>query len=72
MGESTPILGLPTGLGKTYLASTKLYMESREKPIRILFLVSSCPIPAPLRSRARLNICILISANIMKVLSLPK
>lgn len=44
MGESTLILGLPTGLGKTYLAGAKLYEESRERPIRVLFLVPSVPL----------------------------
>ena len=44
MGGSTLILGLPTGLGKTYLAGAKLYMESRERPIRVLFLVPSVPL----------------------------
>lgn len=41
MGESTIILGLPTGLGKTYLAGARLYEESRQRPIRVLFLVPS-------------------------------
>ena len=44
MGESTLILGLPTGLGKTYLAGAKLYAESRERPIRVLFIVPSVPL----------------------------
>jgi len=44
MGDSTLILGLPTGLGKTYLAGAKLYAESRERPIRVLFLVPSVPL----------------------------
>lgn len=44
MGESTLILGLPTGLGKTYLAGAKLYAESKERPIRVLFLVPSVPL----------------------------
>lgn len=44
MGESTLILGLPTGLGKTYLAGARLYEESKEKPIRVLFLVPSVPL----------------------------
>jgi ERCC4-related helicase len=43
MGESTLILGLPTGLGKTYLAGAKLHKESKHGPIRVLFLVSSVP-----------------------------
>ncbi len=44
MGESTLILGLPTGLGKTYLAGARLYEESRQNPIRVLFLVPSVPL----------------------------
>jgi superfamily II DNA or RNA helicase len=44
MGESTLILGLPTGLGKTYLAGAKLHEESLNKAIRVLFLVPSVPL----------------------------
>ncbi|NIN68606.1 MAG: DEAD/DEAH box helicase family protein, partial [Anaerolineae bacterium] len=44
MGESTLILGLPTGLGKTYLAGAKLHEESKDQPIRVLFLVPSVPL----------------------------
>lgn len=44
MGESTLILGLPTGLGKTYLAGAKLKKDSKDKPIRVLFLVPSVPL----------------------------
>ena len=44
MRESTLILGLPTGLGKTYLAGAKLYLESKRKPIRVLFLVPTVPL----------------------------
>ena len=44
MGASTLILGLPTGLGKTYLAGAKLYEDSRKKPIRVLFLIPSVPL----------------------------
>jgi ERCC4-related helicase len=38
------ILGLPTGLGKTYLAGARLQMESAKTPIRVLFLVPSIPL----------------------------
>ena len=41
---STLILGLPTGLGKTYIAGAYLMRESRVKPIRVLFLVPSIPL----------------------------
>ncbi len=34
-GDYTLILGLPTGLGKTYLAGVKLLEESRKKPIAV-------------------------------------
>ncbi len=44
IGKSTLILGLPTGLGKTYLAGARLYKESRERPIRVIFLVPSVPL----------------------------
>lgn len=44
MGESTLILGLPTGLGKTYVAGAKLHEESKREPIRVLFLVPSVPL----------------------------
>ena len=44
MGPSTLILGLPTGLGKTYLAGAKLMRDSKERPIRVLFLVPSIPL----------------------------
>ena len=39
MGRTAFILGLPTGLGKTYLAGAKLQRDSRERPVRVLFLV---------------------------------
>jgi ERCC4-related helicase len=42
--EDTLIVGLPTGLGKTYLAGAKLHRESQKKPIRVLFLVPSVPL----------------------------
>lgn len=41
---STLILGLPTGLGKTYIAGAYLMRESQVKPIRVLFLVPSIPL----------------------------
>ena len=44
MGEADLILGLPTGLGKTYLAGAKLQMESQKAPIRVLFLTPSIPL----------------------------
>lgn len=44
IGSSTLILGLPTGLGKTYLAGAKLWMESKKTPIRVIFLVPSVPL----------------------------
>ncbi len=44
IGQSTLILGLPTGLGKTYLAGAKLFEESKKGPIRVLFLVPSIPL----------------------------
>lgn len=44
MGRSTLILGLPTGLGKTFLAGAYLKRESAEKEIRVLFLVPTVPL----------------------------
>lgn len=38
------VLGLPTGLGKTYIAGAFLERESRGKPLRVLFLVPSIPL----------------------------
>ncbi len=38
------ILGLPTGLGKTYLAGAYLREKSREETIKVLFLVPSVPL----------------------------
>lgn len=38
------ILGLPTGLGKTYLAGAYLKRESSCNPIRVLFLIPSIPL----------------------------
>ena len=44
MGDVDLILGLPTGLGKTYLAGARLHAESMKTPIRVLFLVPSIPL----------------------------
>ncbi len=44
IGGDTLILGLPTGLGKTYLAGAYLRKESTEKPVRVLFLTPSIPL----------------------------
>jgi len=44
IGGDTLILGLPTGLGKTYLAGAYLHRESTQKPIRVLFLTPSVPL----------------------------
>lgn len=38
------VLGLPTGLGKTYIAGAFLERESRGRPLRVLFLVPSIPL----------------------------
>lgn len=40
----TLILGLPTGLGKTYLAGAYSKRESGEKLIRVLFSTPSVPL----------------------------
>jgi len=44
IGGDTLILGLPTGLGKTYLAGAYLHRESAQKPLRVLFLTPSVPL----------------------------
>ncbi|MFW6110968.1 MAG: helicase-related protein [Thermoproteota archaeon] len=44
MENSTLIVGLPTGLGKTYLAGAKLCKDSQNNPLRVLFLVPSIPL----------------------------
>jgi len=44
IGGDTLILGLPTGLGKTYLAGAYLHRESSLKPLRVLFLAPSIPL----------------------------
>jgi len=41
---NTLILGLPTGLGKTYIAGAYLKEASKVKPIRALFLTPSIPL----------------------------
>ena len=58
MGNSTLILGLPTGLGKTYLAGAKLHEESKTKPVRVLFIVPSVPlgVQQALFARERLGV----------------
>ncbi|MFW6117714.1 MAG: DEAD/DEAH box helicase, partial [Thermoproteota archaeon] len=56
--HSTLIIGLPTGLGKTYLAGAKLYKDSQVHPIRVLFLVPSIPlgVQQTLFARQKLNV----------------
>jgi len=44
IGGDTLILGLPTGLGKTYLAGAYVQRESIRKPLRVLFLTPSVPL----------------------------
>ena len=44
IGDTTLILGLPTGLGKTYIAGAKIQEESLKRPLRVLFLVPSVPL----------------------------
>lgn len=44
MGDSILILGLPTGLGKTYIAGAKLHRESASHSLRVLFLVPTVPL----------------------------
>ena len=44
IGGDTLILGLPTGLGKTYLAGAYLHRESSQRPLRVLFLTPSIPL----------------------------
>jgi len=54
----TLIVGLPTGLGKTYIAGAALRKMSLEKPIRVLFLVPSVPlgVQQTLFAREKLNV----------------
>ncbi|MEM2739624.1 MAG: helicase-related protein [Candidatus Bathyarchaeia archaeon] len=54
----TLIVGLPTGLGKTYIAGAFLRKISLEKPIRVLFLAPSVPlgVQQTLFAREKLNV----------------
>ncbi len=58
MGRSDLILGLPTGLGKTYLAGAYLKRESVGGHIRVLFLVPTIPlgVQQTLFARRMLNV----------------
>lgn len=58
MGRSNLILGLPTGLGKTYLAGAYLKRESVQQEIRVLFLVPTVPlgVQQTLFARRMLNV----------------
>jgi ERCC4-related helicase len=68
IGGDALILGLPTGLGKTYLAGAYLQRESSRKPLRILFLTPSIPlgVQQALFARRMLNLrdAYFISGNI--------
>ncbi|MGQ9551936.1 MAG: helicase-related protein [Candidatus Bathycorpusculaceae bacterium] len=68
IGGDTLILGLPTGLGKTYLAGAYLHRESAQNPIRVLFLTPSVPlgVQQTLFARRMLNLkdAFFISGNI--------
>ncbi len=44
IGGATLILGLPTGLGKTFVAGAYLKNESIKRPLRVLFLTPSIPL----------------------------
>ncbi len=44
MGKDTLIVGLPTGLGKTYLAGAFIAEEARTPGCRVLFLTPSVPL----------------------------
>ncbi|MFQ6076384.1 MAG: helicase-related protein [Candidatus Bathyarchaeia archaeon] len=44
IGGDTLILGLPTGLGKTYIAGAYLKEESHTRPIRVLFVTPTVPL----------------------------
>lgn len=44
MGDGTLVVGLPTGLGKTYLAGAYLKRETESMPARVLFLTPSVPL----------------------------
>lgn len=58
IGGGTLILGLPTGLGKTYLAGAYLQRLSALEPIRVLFLVPTIPlgVQQTLFARSMLNL----------------
>lgn len=43
IGGDTLILGMPTGLGKTYQAGKYLRRESAQRPLHVLFLTLSIP-----------------------------
>ncbi len=44
MGKDTLVVGLPTGLGKTYLAGAFIAEESKSPGCRVLFLTPSVPL----------------------------
>lgn len=44
MDSGTLVVGLPTGLGKTYLAGAYVQKESANAPCRVLFLTPSVPL----------------------------
>ncbi|HRU81989.1 MAG TPA: DEAD/DEAH box helicase family protein, partial [Candidatus Methanomethylicus sp.] len=44
MGKDTLVVGLPTGLGKTYLAGAFIAEESKRPGCRVLFLTPSVPL----------------------------
>ena len=44
IGGNTLILGLPTGLGKTYIAGAYLEKEFLKMPIRVLFITPTVPL----------------------------
>ena len=58
MEDSNLILGLPTGLGKTYLAGAYLKRESNGGRMRVLFLVPTIPlgVQQTLFARRMLNV----------------
>ncbi|MEJ5293400.1 MAG: helicase-related protein [Candidatus Methanosuratincola sp.] len=56
--SGTLVVGLPTGLGKTYLAGAYLHRETAGRPSRILFLTPSVPlgVQQTLFARRQLNL----------------
>lgn len=44
IGKDALVVGLPTGLGKTYVAGAYIARESAKEPCRILFLTPSIPL----------------------------